>query len=288
MNGPAGHVTMIGLIGAESVGKSTLALLLTGRLRTHGVRAELAAEAGSKRPFPPEYLDVYPAAHYHMVMSKMVAEAHAVLRPNVDFVICDRTPLDLATYYHTRFPKWPGREALLMMAKVWVEQFDQLYYIPTDGLVYSEDGHRAPTAENDYRERVDRELDCIVDSLRVPVERVDEGDHRARSEYVYQHVLATFFGKSRPLRAYRQVKDWLSSRGWRVVEVRPQGSHSIMRFHPAGDHDDIDAMVVVDGDADYAIKVRADIELSRAHLENIVQADLDLLVTPHGMEAHEA
>jgi len=111
--------------------------------------------------------------------------------------------------------------------------------------------------------------------------------YRESAEFVYHDVLARFFGETRPARAYEQVQEWLRQRKWRIVEVRPQGSNSLSRFHTPTDHDDIDAIVVVAGDADYAIQVRADIELHRDRLENVVQASLDLLVTPEGLIAHE-
>jgi nicotinamide riboside kinase len=280
---------MIGLIGAESTGKSTIAMMLTGRLRTGGIMAELVAEAGSKRPFAPELLDSHPAAHFYAVTSKLASEAHAMLRSNVKFIVCDRTPFDLMAYYHTRFPAGQGRDELYALTRMWLANYDQLYYLPTKGATYVEDGFRATAKANTWRNGVDEFIANEIDSLRaiVPIEQVD-GAYRERAEYVYHHVLSEFLGKTRPLRAYEQVRSWLSSRGWDVVEVRPQGSNSITRFHPSTDDDDIDAIVIVNGGADYAIKVRADIEAHREQLENIVQADLDLLVTPAGLEAHEA
>ncbi len=282
--GPAGEVQMIGLVGPESTGKSTIALMLAGRLRTHGIQAELVAEAGSKRPFDPALLDTYPAAHFYTVAQKIVSEAHAVMRSNVHFVICDRTPLDLVAYYAVKHPDGVGVKELVALARVWVSQFDQLYYLEGSRANYVEDGHRAPLKDNTWYENVDSFIQGHIEGL--PVEAV-RGSPRLRAEYIYHHVLHKFLGKTRPLRAYEQVRRWLHQRGWNVVEVRPQGSNSITRFHPSSDTDDIDAMVIVKGDADYAIKVREDIELHRVQLENIVQADLDLLVTPQGLEAHE-
>jgi nicotinamide riboside kinase len=280
----------IAIVGAESTGKSTLASLLTGRLRTHGVLAALVAESGSELPFHPSMLDSKHEAHAYMISAKMAAEARAMLRRNVSLLISDRSPLDHAAYYRVRFSETPTMRALCDAAALWAREYEAIYFLPIEGATYVEDGFRQAAAQNDYRDRVDAWLRKHVLDLPNGTNTVVEvkGSFRDRCEFVYQHVLSWYLHKSRPLRAYEQVRDWLRMRGFRIVEVRPQGSHSVMRFHPAGDHDDIDAIVVVDGDANYAIEVREDFMKHKDHLENVVQADLDLLFTPHGLEAHEA
>ncbi len=289
IEGPRGRVKLIGLIGAESTGKSTLAQMLVGRLKTHGVQAALSAEAGAARPFPAPLLDSYHAAHFYTVLHKLVNEAHHVLMANADYVVCDRTPIDLVAYYLAKFPQGPGRAQLLALCRYWMSQYDAVYFLPIEGTEYVADGFRAAAADNTWRTEVDAFLDQEMIQLHAYTSVVEkmEGSFRLRAEAVYHHVLHHFFGKSRPLRAYAQVRAWLADRGWRIVEVRPQGSNSITRFHPASDTDDIDAMVIVDGDANYAIAVKADIEVHREQMENIVQANLDLLVTHKGQEAHE-
>lgn len=274
----------IGLIGAESTGKSTLAHMLVGRLRTHGVLAQMVAEPGSSLPFSPERFDTDPQAHIYQITRKMELEMLAGMRENVKVVISDRTPLDHAAYLVTRFhniPAWAC--AVVKAAEVWAEQYDALYFLRTGGAEYVEDGFRAPAADNDFRAGVDHMLAAMSLASTVEV----SGSFRHRSEYVYHHILERFYGASRFQRVQEQVVMWLRSRGWKVDSVRAQGSRSLQRFHPPTDNDDYDLVVVVDGDATYAADVRADWMAHQEHLGNIMQATVDALITPKGMEAYE-
>jgi nicotinamide riboside kinase len=287
---PDRNVRSIAIVGAESTGKSTLALMLTGRLRTHGVQAVMVAEPGNTLPFPPSMLDTHWPAWLYMVTHKMALESQTALRPNVGFMVSDRSVIDHIAYAEVRGAYGLCAHTLNQLAWTWMAHYDAVYFLPTEGTEYVEDGFRMPAKDNDFRADVNAWFEARLDSIAkyVPETHRVTGSYRERGEWIYHHVLHTFLGKSRPLRAYEQVRDWLRQRGWRVLEVRPQGSNSVTRFHPSSDHDDIDAIVVVEGDANYAILVRQDIEAHRTQLENIVQADLDLLVTPAGLEAHEA
>lgn len=281
---------MIGIIGAESTGKSTLGLMLTGRLRTHGIHAALVAEAGSARPFTPALLDTTPAAHVFSVTHKLAQEAAATLRPNVDVIVSDRTPFDLFAYYAVRFVEF-DQPALRQVCLDWLSQYDQIYYLPTAGAEYVEDGYRQAQELNDYRERVDRYIADHLTRLTafgLPDRVVTvEGTHRQRAEWVYHHTLWKLTGATRPLRVYRQLECWFTFAGFPVVEIRPQGSNSVTRFHPSTDHDDVDALVIIDGGPEEALRLRAYIDQNRVALENLCQCNLDLLVTPKGLEVHE-
>lgn len=279
-------VVKIALVGAESVGKSTLALTLTGRLRTHGVLAALVSETGSSLPFPPAFHDTEWEPWAYHINGKIAAECAAVLRPNVEFVVSDRSPLDHFAYYKVRRPDGPMQRELGEVAHAWMSTYDAVYYLPAEGTVYNEDGFRASVSHNTWRTDVDAALGRIVAHLP-NVHVVNASTLRMRSEWVYHHVLSWHLGLTRPLRAYAQVAEWFKQQGVRVVEARPQGSNSLTRFHAASDRDDIDVMLVVDGDALYARQVREMWLAQREHVENVVQATLDILVTPKGMEAHE-
>lgn len=278
----------IALVGAESTGKSTLAHMLTGRLRTRGVLAVVVAESGSELPFAPSLLDYNLDAHHYMITAKMAAESRAALRPNVNFIISDRTPFDHACYLSVKLGiQGPASTRLFDLALAWLGTYDRIYFLRLEGSTYVEDGFRAPGGINCWRDPVDRYMASFLGfghgNLTVEV----KGDFRSRCEHVYHDVLSYFFAESRPLRAYAQIRAWLQHRGWRIKAVRPQGSNSVTRFHVASDHDDIDAMVIVDGDTNYAIEVRQDFLEHKEHIENVVQASLDLLITPAGLEAYE-
>jgi len=280
---------VIALSGVECMGKTTLALALTGRLRSRGILTEVVCEPGSAAPFPPEFLDAGVAGWAYLVTNHIAQQAAVSARSNVEWMILDRTPLDFMIYYHARFPRTDLSTELEGIAAEWSRQYDLVYLLDTAQAMYREDGHRAPSNSNTWRETC-RTL--FSDTLESVVHEdklifVGEETYRESAEWVYHDILSRCLAETRPKRAYQQVRQWLASRGHRVLEVRPQGSNSITRFHAPSDNDDIDMMVVVDGDADYAIEVRKDFLLHKEHLENIVQADLDVLITPHGMEAHE-
>lgn len=286
---------VIALSGVESTGKTTLAQLISARLRTRGVLAEYVGEAGARAPFPPERLDTGdPEPWLYLITTRLQAEMAARCRPNVDYLICDRPLTDFFEYYIARFGvkaydrlEYHGA-ALLEYARRLTTTYDALYWLPAEGTTYVQDGHRA--ANNDWRDRVDQQLARAAEKAQAfgcPHVRTASGSYRQRGEFVYHDILHHFFGESRPKRAYMQVRAWLESKRFRIIEVRPQGSNSLHRFHSPTDHDDIDAMVIVDGDVAYAEEVRAAFLESKEHLENVVQASLDLLFTPKGLEAHE-
>jgi len=280
---------VIALSGVECTGKTTLALMLAGRLRSRGVLADVVCEPGSSAPFPGSFLDKGDAGWSYLVTNHVARQIAALARPNIEWLILDRTPLDFMIYYHARFPATRVSRALQEYAANWARQYDFVYLLEPKAAAYREDGHRAPADTNDWRETCKRSFfDVLVAELpEAAFSYLVQPTYRESAEWVYHDILARGFDESRPKRAYQQVRDWLAQQGWRVLEVRAQGSNSITRFHTPTDHDDIDMIVVVDGDAPYAVEVRADFLRHQSHLENIVQASLDVLITPAGLEAYE-
>lgn len=278
---------IIALTGAESTGKSTLAHMLVGRLRTHGVRAALAAEPGSALPFDPKLFDTEPQAHTYAAMKSWTTLFEVACRPNTDVIIADRTPLDFVAYQavkHSEHFNTPVHLRLRAMAHEMLRSYDRIYFMPTEATPYDADGYRAALAENSWRAGVSDHLRSELNGIALTPGGINL---RERSEWVWQHVLAELLGKHKVRRVYQQVEQWFRERGWRVLAVRPQGSNSLVRFHPASDNDDFDVTLIVDGDANYAIEVRADFIAHKEQLENIIQGDLDILVTPKGMASHE-
>ncbi len=280
----------IAIVGAESGGKSTLAMMLTGRLRTRGVLAAMSQESGSVQlPFHPSFFDESSFGYVYATTNKIASEIRVATKGNVDFIVCDRSPLDFVGYCKAKHGEdSPFYQNLKSLAVEWSQQYDHVYVIPSYPSNYVEDGFRASAKDNYWRDSAgqaiqDLVFECVPDKATV----VAAESFRHRAEYVYHHVLDTFFGESRPVRAYDQIRDWLRDQGFDIVEGTPQGSNSLVRFHAPTDHDDIDAICIVRGGVEYAQKVRASFVESQEHLENVVQANIDLLVTPEGMEAHE-
>jgi nicotinamide riboside kinase len=283
---------VIAISGGESTGKTTLATQLCGRLRTRGLLAELVYEPGASLPFAPTFLDKGIEGWLYQITKRISQEVAVATRPNVDVLIVDRTPIDFLAYYATRFLPTASLEdqalyeALLALGTAWVRRYDLIYSLSVTGSTYRADGFRAHESFNTWRAPADQKMWSML-KLRCPDAIRVDGQYRSRAEYVYHHIISQMLNETRPLRAYQQVRAWLEQRGWKLLSVLPQGSNSINRFHAPSDNDDIDMMVVVDGDANYAIQVKEDFEAHRVQLENIVQADLDVLITPKGLEAYE-
>lgn len=275
----------IALVGAESTGKTTLGLMLTGRLRTRGALAEFCSE-GKNLPFAPDILDTSADAWTYRIAHKIQAEELYRVQARAEFLICDRTALDFALYAHAKGHSLQRGVKTLVVSLF--DRYDTVFYLPLANTVYREDGFRAPAEQNTWREKFDEILRARLDARKGHTVWVPPAfSYRERSEYVYHHILFNYFNDTRPLRAVQQVREWLHARGHRIQEVRLQGSNSLERFHPPSDRDDIDLMVVVQGDANYAIEVRKDFLEHQEQLENVVQASLDLLFTPLGLEAYE-
>lgn len=184
--------TRIALVGAESTGKSTLALSLTARLREHGVWAEHVPESASSAPFPPAVLDTDPAAHAYMVTAKMAAESAVAVKPNVRVIISDRSPFDHAAYLAVRFNNLPLQDdAIITAARAWLRHYDFIFHLRTAGAAYVEDGHRQAAEENDYREKVDAFL-----AAALPPQRTVKvsGTFEKRSEFVHRYLWAQMLG----------------------------------------------------------------------------------------------
>lgn len=283
---------LIALSGAESTGKTALAMQLAGRLRARGIHATYSAEPGAALPFPPSTFDTEPMAHVYAALATMTTHLAAAARPGTDVVICDRAPMDFLVYLKVKHPEFYAEFDLPRSLRAFAGDaqalYKAVYVLPTHGAGYAEDGRRAPVVENTWRAGVAREFAFThltwPNVVRLPA---DLGTQRERAEWVYHHLLADLTGETRPLRVYAQVREWFLQQSIRVVEVRPQGSQSLTRFHAPSDGDDFDVMLVVDGDVAYAELVRALFMEQKAHLENVVQGDLDVLVTPKGCEAHE-
>lgn len=283
---------VIALSGVESTGKTTLATMLVGRLRSRGILAEIVYEPGASLPFPPTFLDQGLDGWMYQVTRRISNEIAAATRANVAWLIVDRTPIDFVAYYKARFVPQHHEvmlaRAMSALAASWVRQYDGVYFLRSQGVEYREDGYRAAPGINTWRETSEAPMLKALQDAR-PIQHPVEvsGSFRERSEFVYHDILREHLNETRPARAYEQVSGWLRQRGWKLREVRAQGSNSLTRFHAPTDNDDIDMMVVVEGDANYAVEVRADFMQHKEQMENMVQADLDVLIVPAGLEAHE-
>jgi hypothetical protein len=278
------------LMGAESTGKTTLAHMLVGRLRSRGVDAELVAEPGASLPFHPALFDANPTTHLYCAHRLAMAWAEAELRaPPQRVLVCDREPVDFLFYARVKHPAW----AMTPPARALLESFSMMdlldattgigtmrFHLPIDGSVYVEDGRRATVAENTWRVPFARFIEERAEMTRATM--VPKGaPPRERAAFVWAHVVDVYFGESRPSKALAAVRAWLTAYSYPVVSVSLQGSNSPQRFHVPTDHDDVDLLVVVRGDAALAAQLRDEwLAAHRAAAEESVQASLDVSFVP--------
>lgn len=184
------RVKRVAIIGAESTGKTTLALQVAGALRAEGVRAALVPEAGNDLPFDPAHFDTSPTAHAYAITAKMAAESRAAMRPNVEFIVSDRSPFDHALYASVRDFDDIALDELLSSALEWCFVYDAIYMTTIAGSPYVEDGYRAPASENGVRARVDSLLNTMTPELMRRCQHVVKLGERLdkRCEFVLSHI----------------------------------------------------------------------------------------------------
>jgi GTPase SAR1 family protein len=94
----------IGILGAKEVGKTSLANLLTGRLKSLGISADLVHETARRAPWKLNKKTSIEAA-YWLLGSQIASES--LVQATRQFTICDRTVLD--TYPFLAFSFQEGR-----------------------------------------------------------------------------------------------------------------------------------------------------------------------------------
>jgi nicotinamide riboside kinase len=290
IHGLRGDVKVIGLFGSESLGKTSIGYMLTGRLRSHGVLAEFVTDSSAAMPFEPECFDHYDAAWMYVVAKKIAAECEFALRRNVEVIISDRTPLDLWYYWRMKHPRsslLPNAHPLVLS---WMHQYDALYFLPAAGTEFRYDQFREPT--DDSRRTIDEafQRDLAALSDRYPALTIAGGTYRERGEFIYHDLLAKLLGLSKPQRVIEQVDTLLRAAltdQYQVSEVRLLGSRSLTRSHTPGEEDDYDLAVVIEGDALQAAAADCIVQQRLAYLEKTVEATLDIKVVTKEMLPHE-
>ena len=286
MNGHRGReVRLIGLIGSESIGKTTTGYHLTGKLRAHGLLAEFVSDSSASMPFPPDRFDTHVEAWLYVLCRKVMRESEFALRSNVDTIISDRTPLDLIAYARMKHPDAALLAVYESFAIEAMQRYDRIYFFPAAGTAFRADEFREPT--DDSRKRIDAYFTEQLPALTkvLPNLRVASGSYRARAEFVYHDALALLTGRAWPALVVPRMQAWLAERfPGLACEVQVMGSNSVTRVHPASDHDDIDLQVIVDGDADTTLRVRSALNEFRPILEPIVEADLHAWAVQRGHE----
>lgn len=287
-----GKVKRIALVGASSIGKTTLAHQLVGRLRTHDILAVMSSDSGMPLPFDVQLLDTEWEGYAYKLFKKLADECAIVLRPNVEFMVCDRSAIDIYVWLMLKNVRSDISSRLLTtlttLSMEWMRGFNQVYFLPVDGVADRNDGFRNQVG--DYRDQVDGFFKLHWGDLAREMNLVRvNGTMRERSEFVYHDILSTCFGKDKPKRATEQLRRWIETKypDFPVFEIRVIGSNSINRFHIATQEDDYDFVVAVDTTPDEARVLNDRLAADNKYLDRVLEAVFDVKVIAKDMLPHE-
>jgi len=286
------QVHAFGLFGSESLGKTTIGYLVTGRLRTHGYLAEFVTDSSAAMPFSPAEFDKNPLAWYYVWTRKVMKECEYALRANVDMIVSDRTPFDLwlymqfKSYWHEGLPNRFLREALENFSLEWLKYYDLLFWLPSEGTTYRYDKFREETEEsrNAVEEMIRDKLSLLT---KLPSFVEANGSYRERSEFIYHRILSKLTGKTKPLDVLEKVSRVARANLVGVKEIYFEGSHSVHRFHVPKETDDFDIVIVVEQENRLLLQTQQIIDGMKDWLEKVCEATLDIKVVNEAMKPYE-
>jgi nicotinamide riboside kinase len=187
---PSAKVKKFGIIGTSCAGKSTLVYDLLHRLKKRGIHADGVLQQDRRFSFDRERLEDDPVAQWSFIANQIKAEADMMLRPGVDVMVSDRSPLDFYAYY-----EWQYGENLHLknMVMDWCQRtFEALYLL--DPLPYVDDGARLDEAgRNAADEVINRLATEATTAWKISVVRVN-GKGFKRHE-VFGHIMSRITDK---------------------------------------------------------------------------------------------
>lgn len=145
------------IIGTSSVGKTTLAFQIVGKLKELGVLVDGVFQQDRRIAFDRDKLETSKEAQYWVIFNQLIKECELILKDGTDVLVSDRSVIDFYAYYETMY----GRdETLFNFVKYWAKTYDKLYFL--NKLKYQNDGAR-PSEE--FRDRVDITLQKIIKEI---------------------------------------------------------------------------------------------------------------------------
>ncbi len=158
---------------------------LLHRLKMRGVNADGVLQQDRRFSFARERLEDDPIAQWSFIANQIKAEADMMLRPGVDVLVSDRSPLDFYAYYHWQY----GENTYLKnMVFEWCRRTFNVMYL-LNPLPYVDDGARLNEEGRDVADKVlNRLVDEALQDWDLPNVRVD-GD-TVRREDVFSHIMS--------------------------------------------------------------------------------------------------
>lgn len=166
----------IGIVGSKSVGKTTLANLLVGYLRSEGVDADLVDEVAKRSPLPLNDESSIETSLWilgNQISSEMILANKAV-------VVCDRTAIDVYPFAKLSYP---NRTKELELLKIAIVSYLNLKPYSVVFHVLPQEGFNKST-DIKYQQELDIEFRKILRDLDVQVVEVKSINSNKRLEDV--------------------------------------------------------------------------------------------------------
>jgi nicotinamide riboside kinase len=165
MNYPSSKIKKFGIIGTSCAGKTTLVYDILHKLKMRGVNADGVLQQDRRFSFERARLEDDPLAQWSFIANQIKAEADMALRPGVDVIVSDRSPLDFYAYYEWQYGE---NVHLKNMVLDWCKRtFTRMYVL--DPLPYVDDGARLDEKGRNEADDVIRKLVSEAEDWSIPV-----------------------------------------------------------------------------------------------------------------------
>jgi GTPase SAR1 family protein len=166
----------IGIVGSKKVGKTTLANLLVGYLKSIGNDTDLVDEVAKRCPLPINK-DTSIEASLWILGNQIASE---MMMADKAIIVCDRTAIDV--YPFAKLSNLNRANELEMLKKtvvsyITLKPYNVLFYVlPQDG--FGEDD--SLSFENKYQQELDSEFRHLLRNLSLNVVEVQGNDSNVR------------------------------------------------------------------------------------------------------------
>jgi nicotinamide riboside kinase len=159
-------IYQIGFIGNSSVGKTTSAFGVITELKLARKNVGYVTDRCRFVTFEPDRFDDTPEARIHIIASQIAAESEQLVRPDINYLVTERTTLDWMLYYQwtcERLHKW-ANITMVDLCWSWARRYDLLFFLQTEGMPYVDDGYRPKSVEQ--REEMDPRYQKLLLTLQ--------------------------------------------------------------------------------------------------------------------------
>ena len=173
------------VIGTSSAGKTTKVHEIIWRLKMCGTLVDGVLQQDRRFTFDRQRLEDSKLAQYSFITNQIKTECDMALRPGVDVLVSDRSPLDFYAYYEWQYGY---HESWWSMVRDFCgETFTRLYYV--EPVKYENDGARL---SEEGRDQADKTIRKCIERYN---DQVDNQIVSINRDHIYKDILS-FLGKT--------------------------------------------------------------------------------------------